>query len=196
MRQSRQKSSASIVQLLLADVLLDLDPTSPRAAWLVLRDLMRERGHLVGHQADALAAVDIALWDLAAKLRGVRVVDLLGGAIRERIPVYVSGLPRSDDEGRQKLAIEWSDAGARRLKLHLGYGLREDLATFDAVQSVVPGTAIAVDAHWAYGRADALRLASELEARGAWFLEAPLAPEDVVGHSASGGLGAATDRHW
>lgn len=41
---------------------------------------------------------------------------------------------------------------------------------------------IAVDAHWAYGIADAQRLGRGLAERGAWFLEAPLAPEDVEGH--------------
>ena len=68
------------------------------AAASTLTGLMRERGHLVGHQADALAAVDVALWDLAAKAAGVPVCALLGGAFREEVPTYVSGLPVATDE--------------------------------------------------------------------------------------------------
>ena len=174
---------AAIVNLLLAPVLVGMSATAPRPAWSRLRDLMRERGHLVGHQADALAAVDIALWDLAGRLTGRRVVDLLGGAFREDVPVYVSGLPKPTDAARAALAAEWAGRGARRVKLHLGNGVAADLATVDAVRAAAPELRIAVDAHWAYSVTDALRLADGLAARDAWFLEAPLAPEDVAGHA-------------
>ena len=60
-------------------------------------------------------------------------------------------------------------------------GWRTDLATFDAV-AAHRDLRVAVDAHWAYDLADALRLGRALDERGAWFLEAPLAPEDVDGH--------------
>jgi len=111
-----------------------MDAVSPRPAWYRLRDLMRERGHLVGHQADALAAVDIALWDLAGRLTGQRVVDMLGGAFREVVPTYVSGLPRPViPSGPSSLGIG-RGRGARSVKLALGLGVAEDLATVDAVQ--------------------------------------------------------------
>lgn len=174
---------AAIVDLLLAPVLVGLPATAPRPAWSTLRDLMRERGHLVGHQADALAAVDIALWDLAGRLAGQRVVDLLGGAFREEVPVYVSGLPRPTDDERASLAKEWVAKGARRVKLHLGNGVADDLSTVDAVRAGAPSLRIAVDAHWAYSVTEAIRLADGLAERDAWFLEAPLAPEDLAGHA-------------
>lgn len=174
---------AAVVNLLLAPVLRGLSALAPRPAWSRLRDLMRERGHLVGHQADALAAVDIALWDLAGRLTGRRVADLLGGAFREQIPVYVSGLPRPTDAERADLAREWAAKGTRRVKLHLGNGVAADLATVDAVRAAAPGLRVAVDAHWAYSVTDALRLAEGLAQRDAWFLEAPLAPEDLAGHA-------------
>lgn len=174
---------AAIVDRLLAPVLRGMDATAPRPAWSTLRDLMRERGHLVGHQADALAAVDIALWDLAGKLAGLPVAALLGGAFRTELPVYVSGLPRPTDEERAGLAAEWVKRGATSVKLHLGHGVEADLATVDAVAGAAPELRIAVDAHWAYTVTEALALARGLTARGAWFLEAPLAPEDLAGHA-------------
>lgn len=174
---------AAIVDRLLAPVLRGRSATVPRPTWSALRDLMRERGHLVGHQADALAAVDIALWDLAGRLADRPVADLLGGAFRTTVPTYVSGLPRGTDAGRAELAAEWVAKGATSVKLHLGNGVETDLATVDAIRSAAPSLRIAVDAHWAYSVTEALALARGLADRGAWFLEAPLAPEDVRGHA-------------
>lgn len=174
---------AAIVDLLLAPVLRGADATSPRPAWVRLRELMRERGHLVGHRADALAAVDIALWDLAGKLAGRSVSELLGGAFRSVIPTYVSGLPKPTDAERADLAREWADRGARAVKLHLGHGVDDDLATVEAIRAAAPALRIAVDAHWAYEVDDAARLAHGLRERQGWFLEAPLAPEDLAGHA-------------
>lgn len=173
---------AEIVRRLLAPQLVGVDARAPRPAWSRLRDLMRERGHLVGHQADALAAVDIALWDLAGRLAGRSVAELLGGAFRTRVPSYVSGLPRPDDAGRADLAREWEQQDARLVKLHLGYGVDTDLATVDAVRTAAPKLRLAVDAHWAYRVPEATRLGRELAAREVAFLEAPLAPEDLDGH--------------
>ncbi|WP_378238846.1 mandelate racemase/muconate lactonizing enzyme family protein [Actinomadura harenae] len=172
--------TAAIVDRLLGPVLIGEDPTAVRPLWHKLRDLMRERGHLVGHQADALAAVDIALWDLAGRLTDRPVSALLGGAFRDEVPVYVSGLPRPTNEERAALAVEWVERGATRVKLHLGHGVDEDLATFDVVAAT--GLHVAVDAHWAYSLPEAVRLGKALAERGALFLEAPLAPEDVEGH--------------
>lgn len=174
---------AAVVDRLLRPVVLGLDARRPRPAWSALSDLMRERGHLVGHQADALAAVDIALWDLAGRLAGLPVCDLLGGAFRTDVPVYVSGLPATDDDGRAELAADWAGRGATAVKLHLGHGVDADLTTVAAVRAAAPVLRVAVDAHWAYGLHDALRLAVGLDDLGGWFVEAPLAPEDEDGHA-------------
>ena len=172
---------AAAIDELLAPQLIGVDPRSVRPASYRLRELMRERGHLVGHQADALAAADIALWDLAGRLHGLPVATMLGGAFRDPVPVYVSGLPVPTDTERAALAAGWAGQGATAVKLHLGHGVAADLATYDAVAAA--GLRIAVDAHWAYDRADAIRLGRALDERGALFLEAPLPPEDLAGHA-------------
>ncbi|GAA2069563.1 mandelate racemase/muconate lactonizing enzyme family protein [Streptomyces albiaxialis] len=173
---------AAVVDRLLAGRLVGQDPARVRPLWHRMRDLMRERGHLTGHQADAMAAVDIALWDLHGKLTGLSVAELLGGAHRDRVPAYVSGLPEPTDEERAALAASYERQGATMVKLALGKGIETDLATYDAVAAAAPGLRIAVDAHWAYRSGEALVLGRELDRRGALFYEAPLAPEDVEGH--------------
>lgn len=144
---------------------------------------MRERGHLVGHQADALAAVDIALWDLTGRLTGRRVVDLLGGAFREEIPTYLSTVLGTTETESAARATQLHDDGIRAVKLHIGHGVEVDLATVRAVRDAVQGMRVAVDVHGVYGVPDALRLARGLEELGAWFLESPLLPEDLRGHA-------------
>jgi galactonate dehydratase len=173
---------ATIVDRILGPWLVGRDPRPVRPLWDGMRDLMRERGHLAGHHADAMAGVDIALWDLLGRVTGLSVAQLLGGAYRTEIPSYVSGLPEPTDEGRAALAAEWESKGAVLVKLAAGKGIDADLATYDAVAAAAPGLRIAVDAHWAYNRSDALRLGGELDRREALFFEAPLAPEDVLGH--------------
>lgn len=175
---------AMIIDRLLTPVLIGADPLPVRVRWAQLRDLMRERGHLAGHQADALAAVDIALWDLVGKLTDLPVHALLGGAFRDVVPVYVSGLPAATDAARADLARTWASRGAQAVKLHLGQGVETDLTTFDAVAAAAPELRIAVDAHWVYDRGEAIRLGRALDERRALFLEAPVAPEDVGGHAA------------
>lgn len=172
----------AVITTMLAPRLIGADPCAPRPVSAALAGLMRERGHLVGHQADALAACDIALWDLAGKIAGLPIAQLTGGAFRSAIPVYVSGLPRPTDAERAELAADWARQGFRAVKLALGHGVEQDLATFDAVAAAAPGLAIGVDAHWAYSLPEAERLGLELDRRPGWFLEAPLAPEDVRGH--------------
>lgn len=174
---------ATIIRTMIAPVLRGADALAPRPAWERCSSLMRERGHLVGHQADALAAVDIALWDLAARLLDVPLATMLGGAFRSTVPTYVSGLPRPTDAERGELAAERAAAGTTAVKLHLGFGVDADLATVDAVRSAAPDLRVAIDAHWSYGIHDALRLAHGLADRDGWFLEAPLAPEDEGGHA-------------
>ena len=77
---------------------------------------MRVRGHWSGFFTDALAAVDIALWDLAGKQAGCPVWELLGGRRRERIPAYASGLPRATLAERVALAQELVAQGFRGIK--------------------------------------------------------------------------------
>ncbi|MEV5695462.1 mandelate racemase/muconate lactonizing enzyme family protein [Micromonospora globbae] len=172
-----------IVRRLLAPVLVGADPRRVRPLRHQLGDLMRERGHLGGHQADAIAAVDIALWDLAGKLAGRPVVELLGGAFHDTVPTYVSGLPGRADADRVAQARDWVARGVRRIKVGLGHGVDADLATVSALREVHPDLRVAVDVHGVYALPDAVRLGRGLDDRDAWFFEMPLAFEDVAGHA-------------
>ena len=174
--------AATIVAQLLAPLIIGEDPRAVKVLWHRMSESMRERGHLVGHQADAMAAVDIALWDLWGKATGLSVAELIGGAFTPTVGTYVSGVRGQDDAERADRARELADDGVRRIKLHLGTDLKTDLATFDAVRAAHPDLLVALDAHWTYRLGEAKALGRELDDRRAWFFEAPIAPEDVEGH--------------
>lgn len=174
--------AAAIVERLLTPLIVGEDPRSVRTLWHRMSESMRERGHLTGHQADAMAAVDIALWDLWGHATGLSVSELAGGRFSEVLPTYVSGIRGVDDVERVENATAFVEAGVRRIKLHLGTDIRTDLATYDAIRAVHPDLDLALDAHWTYRLGEAKTLGRELDERQAWFFEAPLAPEDVEGH--------------
>ena len=94
----------AIVADVLAPLLVGRVPRDPPAIWEELYALMRVRGHWSGFFTDALAAVDIALWDLAGKQAGSPVWELIGARRRERIPAYASGLPHATLAARVMLA--------------------------------------------------------------------------------------------
>ncbi|QKW17784.1 mandelate racemase/muconate lactonizing enzyme family protein [Kitasatospora sp. NA04385] len=175
---------AALVERLIGPFLLGADVMDTGAAWRSGYDGMRERGHLNGYQLDALAACDIALWDVKAKLLGVPVHALLGGRHRADVPCYVSGLPARDDAERVDRARSWRDRGFDRFKLALGEGIDHDVRVFESLRTGLGGDAeIHVDAHWRYTPSEAIGLGRRLEPMGLGFLEAPVAPEDADGQA-------------
>ena len=74
------ETTKSIVETALRPILLERDPLDSSALWYRMYSAMRERGHQTGFYPDALAAVDIALWDIKGKVTGLPVHKLLGGA--------------------------------------------------------------------------------------------------------------------
>jgi L-alanine-DL-glutamate epimerase-like enolase superfamily enzyme len=175
--------AAQLITHLFKPLLLGASPFSGNVLNARMYNSMRDRGHTAGYHIDALAAVDIALWDLKGHILGQPVHQLLGGAFRERVPCYVSGLPRPTVEARCELAREWQGKNFNAVKLALGYGVAEDLDNVRAIRKALgPQAAIFIDAHWNYSVHEAARLAEGLKAYDVGFLEAPLLPEDVAGH--------------
>ncbi|TLS48998.1 mandelate racemase/muconate lactonizing enzyme family protein [Paenibacillus antri] len=175
--------TGEIVERLLSPFLIGEDPRDIDVIWNKLYDSMRERGYFSGFMVDAITAVDIALWDLLGKSVGLPVYRLLGGAHRKRIPAYVSGIPRQTKEERVQLALEWKARGFEAIKLHLGYGVREDASIAAEMREALGDDfRLMIDAHWKYSVPDAIRLGRRLEALGVEFLEAPTLPEDIDGH--------------
>ncbi|HWB96822.1 MAG TPA: mandelate racemase/muconate lactonizing enzyme family protein, partial [Bryobacteraceae bacterium] len=149
-----------------------------QAIWWKMYSAMRVRGQTGGFMLDAIAGVDLALWDLAGKIAGRSVSDLLGAA-RKTVPAYLSGLP-----GRDPTRVrEYADRGFTTVKIFHDTDEASLLRNTDAVSRLLPDDgSVAVDALWRLTDAGAPELAAELDKRGVRWLEAPLAPESARAH--------------
>jgi len=130
----------------------------------------------------AISAVDVALWDLKARLLDVSLVGLLG-KIRDHVPVYGSGGFTSYSlEQLQNQLSGWAAAGMRWVKMKIGRDPAADLERVGAARSAIgPGVELFVDANGAYDRKQALLQAERFAAhRVSWF-EEPVSSDDLEG---------------
>jgi len=135
--------------------------------------LARVRGHNM-----AKAAVEMAAWDLYARLHGKPLSAVLGGT-RDRIASGVSiGIQDSLDELVAKVEKELA-AGYKRIKIKIKPGW--DINAADAVRKRFPDIQLMVDANAAYSVADGPHLA-KLDAFKLMMIEQPLEYDDVMDH--------------
>jgi L-alanine-DL-glutamate epimerase-like enolase superfamily enzyme len=140
-----------------------------------------------GVAAMAISAVDIALWDLKARLLGQPLAGLLGLA-RQDVPVYGSGGFTSYDDTRTRQQLsEWVEKERiPRVKIKIGesWGAseRRDLARAELAREVIgPDTELYVDANGGYSTGQAVRVADELSAIGVSWFEEPVSSQDLAG---------------
>jgi D-galactarolactone cycloisomerase len=175
--------SRTIVDVLLGPLALGEDAFAPERLWNRLYAAMRVRGHTGGFLLDAIAAIDIAVWDVCGKSVGQPVARLLGGPCHDPVPCYVSGLSGGTVEAQIDEARRRHAEGARAFKIFMSEGEAECLETVRALRAALgPDVRLAVDALWRFDEARAVRFAHALAGADVLWLEAPLPPEDVAGH--------------
>jgi galactonate dehydratase len=141
----------------------------------LLYNTMRVRGQTGGYQLDAMAGVDLALWDLAGQLAGQSVARMLGGG-RRLVPAYVSGVAGATDEERLAFIGEHVERGFRLFKVYLEESWGELERRIRLFQSVFPGVRFAVDALWHLPEGAGQDL--DLE-----WMECPFPPEEIEAHA-------------
>ena len=176
------EATKAIVDDVLGPVIVGRDPGDVVVIHEDLYDLMRVRGFFGGFYVDALAGLDIALWDLCGKGLGVPVSTLLGGRRHATIPAYVSGLPKATLRERVDFAVEWVGKGFAGVKVAAVVSDEGIVAEMAALREALgPKADIMVDLHWKFEAAEAIRLIRRLEPYDLYFAEAPCAPEDLEG---------------
>ena len=172
----------AIIDDVLGPVIRGRDPRDVVVIQEDLYDLMRVRGFGGGYYVDAIAGVDIALWDLCGKLAGLPLVKLLGGQRMDRIPAYVSGLPRPKLDDRVELARDWAAKGfdAFKYAAAVSYeGIVDEMRVLR--EALGPKAKLMVDLHWKFTAAEAIQLINELVPYHPYFAEAPCQPEGLEG---------------
>lgn len=175
-------AAAALVSELLGEAVVGGDALSPSAAWAAMRRAVRNIGY-PGVASSGISAVDVALWDLKARLLGVALSTLLG-RVRERVPVYGSGgFTTYTPEQMQRQLTGWVAQGIGAVKMKVGSEPDRDPERVRHARSVIgDGVELFVDANGAYSRKQALALAETFarEARVSWF-EEPVSSDDLEG---------------
>jgi D-galactarolactone cycloisomerase len=178
------QTPAALITTLLGPALLGQEALATAALHDRLCHLMLARGHTGSFIADAMAGLDIALWDLKARRYEVPLHELLGGPYRRELPAYVSGLRVPGVEEKAALARRLVAAGYLGVKLFSGANPTELEIEARSVRAAIGAKAfLAVDAICKYDLPEARRVGAVLdELRADWF-EAPLGANDLEGHA-------------
>ena len=173
---------ATLISETLGSVILGRDPLAVAASWRAMTAAIRNAGR-PGIGAMAVSALDVALWDLKARLLETPLVDVLDRA-RDTVPVYGSGGFCNYPLERLAGQLEgWVGQGIPRVKLKIGRHPQDDDARLDAVRAAIgPQPELYADANGAYAPSRAADWAQRLRERWgvAWF-EEPVSSDDVAG---------------
>jgi L-alanine-DL-glutamate epimerase-like enolase superfamily enzyme len=134
----------------------------------------------------AISAIDIGLWDIRAKVAGLPLYKLLGGA-QDSVDTYVAGGYYEEGKGLKELAAEMEEnvkLGARGVKMKIGaVPIREDVERVRVAREAVgPDVKLMLDANCAYRYYDAIQLARRVEEYEPFWFEEPIAADDYDGH--------------
>jgi L-alanine-DL-glutamate epimerase-like enolase superfamily enzyme len=175
------RATAVYIKEKLASIVLGSDPLDIAGVWKKMVAAGRNLGR-PGIVSMAISAVDIALWDLKAKLLDVPLVKLLG-AVRESIPVYGSGgFTSYSTQQLQEQFSCWADQGISMFKMKIG---REPVADPERVragrEAIGPHRKLFVDANGAYSRKQALLMAEKFREFSVTWFEEPVSSGDLAG---------------
>ncbi|MCX6858509.1 MAG: hypothetical protein NTV80_26865 [Verrucomicrobia bacterium] len=189
----------------LAPVLIGRDAMAGEALW----DLMKlsDRHSRAGFYMMAISAVDIALWDLRGQHLGRPVYELLGGPVREKIPVYASmlGFDTQPDAAR-KTAREFYDRGFKAQKWFLKAGPQADSQSFQKNITLLrtlreelgADAELMVDCMWGWDAPYAVKFAKVVKDLDLKWIEEPVRSENLDGYEIlkrDGGVPVAGGEH-
>lgn len=171
----------TVVRSKLADVLTGADALQPPARWAQMQHAVRNLGK-PGVVAEAISAVDIALWDLRARLLDEPLVVALG-AVHDATPIYGSGGFTSYDNDTLGAQLRgWVEAGIPRVKMKVGRDPDADIGRVAAARSAIGDDAeLFVDANGAYQRKQALLWAERFAEYDVRWFEEPVSSDDLDG---------------
>lgn len=178
----------------MAERVVGKDPLGNIAIWHQLRDKKWWYGYRGGIASYAVAAIDMALWDIKGKILGASVLDLLGGAVHEKLPVIASCHAHYEDIGAMvEEAQEWVAPGLHGVKVglgkrgnaRLGYEHDRDVEYMRRMREGLGEKAmIMLDCGWAikWDVMTAVRRVQAFEEFGLHWIEEPLMEWDPEGY--------------
>ena len=196
------KSVAAFVDSKLRELVYGADAMSPGAAWTKMQREIRNAGR-PGVGAMAVSAVDVALWDLKARLLGVCLADALPRC-RDAAPVYGSGGFTSYSTAQLTEQLRgWVEAELPRVKVKVGRDPGRDPGRLALCREAIgEKVELMVDANGAFSPKQALEQAAVYAGFAVSYLEEPVSSEDREGlafvrqHGPAGMAIAAGEYEW
>jgi L-alanine-DL-glutamate epimerase-like enolase superfamily enzyme len=174
-------ATGKLIESALADVVQGRDALEVGSAWQAMSRALRNIGR-PGIGMMAVSAVDVALWDLKARLLDQPLVAVLD-ARHEAVPIYGSGgfTSYSLDRIREQLG-GWVDQGIPRVKMKVAREPERDPARLDAARDAIGDAELYVDANGGLSRKQALGWAWRFrEEWGVTWFEEPVSSDDLEG---------------
>ncbi|XQW86827.1 mandelate racemase/muconate lactonizing enzyme family protein [Thalassotalea piscium] len=172
------------VEKFYAPRIMGMDPQATEAIWHHMwrssLDFARS-----GIMMAAMSGIDMALWDLKGKALNLSVSQLMGGAVRDTVPCYATGMYFQDlpeDKLLDTLVSEaqgYAAEGYKAMKIKVGKNLAFDEKLIIAMRSALPNIVLAADSNHAYDLPEALKIAKILEDNDYHWFEEPLSPEHL-----------------
>lgn len=156
------------------------DAGDRRRLWKKMRAALT--GRPGGQVVEAIAAIDIALWDIAGKAAGMPVHRLLGGMGRKAVRAYASSINWLDDATAEQEVARVLELGFGEIKVKLGQDVSRAIERARLVRRLAPDALLGVDANWAYDVDEALAVGRALADLGYDFFEEPIVPHDREGY--------------
>jgi D-galactarolactone cycloisomerase len=181
-------ANKAIVERVIQPMVLGHDPMDRDVLWHKVYNLLRDHGQK-GMPLQALSGVDIALWDIAGKVAGLPLHNLIGGAHRMEVQAYGYGMMLKRESVTDHIARFANEAAAIRdmgfvaTKMKVGLGAKEDVKLAQAVRGGAGDDYdFMVDANHCYTTSDAFYVDRALDELNAYWFEEPIAPEDHDGY--------------
>ncbi|MDI6025348.1 mandelate racemase/muconate lactonizing enzyme family protein [Corticibacterium sp. UT-5YL-CI-8] len=175
------KAYVELIETSLKPRLVDQDARNIGALWQSMRRALS--GRAGGMLFEAIAGVDIALWDILGKAAGQPIAKLLGGLGRDRIDVYAAAVNWVDDAEADRELERYVGEGFPRIKVKMSNPVREACRRIERLRKRAGNNVdLCVDANWAYTLDEAVEVGHALSANGYFWFEEPLPPENEQGY--------------
>jgi L-alanine-DL-glutamate epimerase-like enolase superfamily enzyme len=174
-------AAAGLIRSTLADVVRGRSAMDVEGSYVAMMQSVRNLGRQ-GITASAISAVDVALWDLKARLLELPLVSLIGAA-RDEVSIYGSGGFTSYSNDRLQLQLGgWAAEGIPAVKMKVGRDAAADRERVRlAREAIGPDAQLFVDANGAYDRKQALAQADAFAAFDVCWFEEPVSSDDLEG---------------
>jgi galactonate dehydratase len=175
------KAYADLIETSLKPRLVGGNPTDIMAHWRTMRRALSGRSG--GMLFEAIAGVDIALWDILGKVACLPIHRLLGGVGRTEVPVYAASVNWGSDEFMDRELDRYLEKGFPRIKVKIANPVKEARRRIERLRMRAgDDIELCVDANWAYTLEEAVEVGRALTDNAYFWFEEPLRPEDERGY--------------